>query len=85
MIKVPKTGGSLALIPILAGLSALGTLAGGVSRIRSNGGSRIQLGKGVYLNPHKSGGSYTIIRKSGAKRTGSGLKKTVTRKKKKYH
>ncbi|XP_050066057.1 uncharacterized protein LOC126555138 [Aphis gossypii] len=92
VIKVPKTGGSLALIPILAGLSALGTLAGGVSNIvktirsiRSNSGSPIQLGKGVYLNPHKSGGSYTIIRKSGAKRTGSGMKKTVTRRKKKYH
>jgi len=90
VIKVPKSGGSLALIPILAGLSALGTLAGGVSNIvktirsiRSNGGSPIQLGKGVYLNPHKSGGSYTIIRKSGAKRTGSGLKKTVTRRRKK--
>jgi len=87
VIKVPKTGGSLALIPILAGLSALGTLAGGVSNIvktirsiRSNGRSPIQLGKGVYLNPHKSGSSYTIIRKSGAKR----MKKTVTRKKK-YH
>jgi len=92
VIKVPKTGGSLALIPILAGLSALGTLAGGVSNIvktirsiRSNGGSPIQLGKGVYLNPHKSGGFYTIIRKSDAKHTGSGLKKTATRKKKKYH
>ncbi|KAL4105036.1 hypothetical protein QTP88_020311 [Uroleucon formosanum] len=33
IIRVPKTGGSLTLIPILAGLSALGTLAGGVANI----------------------------------------------------
>ncbi|KAL4123298.1 hypothetical protein QTP88_015496 [Uroleucon formosanum] len=48
IIKVPQTGGSLSLIPILAGLSALGTLAGGVANIvrtirgiRSNNGSQI--------------------------------------------
>jgi len=71
VIKVPKTGGSLALIPILAGLSALGTLAGGVSNIvktireiRSNHSAAIHLGKGMYLTPHKSAGSYTIVRKS---------------------
>ncbi|KAL4123169.1 hypothetical protein QTP88_015392 [Uroleucon formosanum] len=47
IIKVPQTGGSLSLIPILAGLSALGTLAGGVANIvrtirgiRSNNGSQ---------------------------------------------
>jgi len=81
-----------ALIPIIAALSALSTLAGGVSNIvktvrsiRLNDRSPIQLGKGVYLNPHKSGGSYTIVRKSGFRRSGSGLKNTVTKKKKIYH
>ncbi|KAL4083145.1 hypothetical protein QTP88_028475 [Uroleucon formosanum] len=49
IIKVPQTGGSLSLIPILAGLSALGTLAGGVANIvrtirgiRSNNGSQMK-------------------------------------------
>lgn len=71
IIRVPKTGGSLTLIPILAGLSALGTLAGGVANIvrtirgiRSNNGSQVHLGKGMYLTPYKNGGSYTIVRKS---------------------
>ena len=95
VIKVPKTGGALALIPILAGLSALGSLAGGVSNIvktirsiRSNSGSPIQLGKGMYLNPHKSGGgSYTIARKSsvrGSRKStaGNGLKKVAVKRKK---
>jgi len=93
VIKVPKTGGALALIPILAGLSALGSLAGGVSNIvktirsiRSNSGSPIKLGKGMYLNPHKSGGSYTIARKSSVcgsrKSTGNGLKKVAVKRKK---
>lgn len=33
VIKIPKTGGILPLIPIFAGLSALGALSGGVSGI----------------------------------------------------
>lgn len=33
MIPLPKTGGILPLIPIFAGLSALGTLAGGAAGI----------------------------------------------------
>lgn len=73
VIRVPKTGGSLNLIPVLAGLSALGTLAGGVANIvrtirgiRSNVGTSVHLGKGVYLRPYKSAGSYTIARKSSA-------------------
>lgn len=33
IIKVPKTGGILPLIPIFAGLSALGTLSGGAAAI----------------------------------------------------
>jgi len=33
VISIPKTGGVLPLIPIFAGLSALGTLAGGAAGI----------------------------------------------------
>lgn len=33
VIPIPKTGGILPLIPIFAGLSALGALAGGASQI----------------------------------------------------
>lgn len=33
IIPIPKTGGILPLIPIFAGLSALGTLAGGAAGI----------------------------------------------------
>ncbi|KAF0759201.1 death-associated inhibitor of apoptosis 1-like [Aphis craccivora] len=72
-IRVPKMGGSLTLIPVLAGLSALDTLAGGVANIvrtirgiRSNVGTSVHLGKGVYLRPYKSAGSYTIPQKSSA-------------------
>lgn len=74
VIKVPKTGGSLSLIPILSGLSALGALTGGVANIvktirgiRSSNGSPIHLGKGMYLTPYKSGSSYTIVRKCNAR------------------
>lgn len=92
IIRVPKTGGSLTLIPILAGLSALGTLAGGVANIvrtirgiRSNNGSQVHLGKGMYLSPYKNGGSYTIVRKSRTT-VGGGTakkgKKTAVKKKK---
>lgn len=73
VINVPKTGGALALIPILAGLSALGTLAGGAANviktirdITSKRGSSIQLGGGLYLEPYtnKSGDglSYKIVK-----------------------
>jgi len=96
IIKVPKTGGSLTLIPILAGLSALGTLAGGVANIvrtirgirSNNGGSQVHLGKGMYLSPYKNGGSYTIVRKSRTTVGGGGgggtakRKKTVVKRKK---
>ena len=94
VIRVPKTGGSLTLIPVLAGLSALGTLAGGVANIvrtirgiRSKTGSSVHLGKGVYLSPYKSAGSHTIARKSNAvasrKCVGSGSgKKTIKKRKK---
>lgn len=74
VIKVPKTGGALALIPILSGLSALGTLTGGVANVikvirgitsKRSGGPAIQLGGGLYLRPYesaKSGGGYKIAK-----------------------
>lgn len=74
IIQIPKTGGILPLIPIFAGLSALGALAGGASGIAKavtnaraakqqlNEAQRhnrsmesIALGKGMYLQPYKSG------------------------------
>ena len=69
IIPIPKTGGILPLIPIFAGLSALGSLAGGVATIvrtikavkKSNGektGATLQVsskGEGLYLKPYRSG------------------------------
>uniref|UniRef100_A0A8D8WN81 Phospholipase A2-like domain-containing protein n=1 Tax=Cacopsylla melanoneura TaxID=428564 RepID=A0A8D8WN81_9HEMI len=76
VLKVPSTvsGGFLpAAIPILAGLSALGSLAGGVSGIAkaiadfravSNSGSitPIKSGQGLYIKPYRNG--YGIISKN---------------------
>lgn len=66
IIKVPKTGGMLPLIPILAGLSAIGSLMGGVSNIvktahdlKSSRSTPVHLGNGLYLKPYK-GDSYII-------------------------
>lgn len=70
IIPIPKTGGLLPLIPIFAGLSALGSLAGGVASIvrtikgvkKANAGktgATLQLssksGCGLYLKPYRSG------------------------------
>lgn len=69
IIPIPKTGGVLPLIPIFAGLSALGSLAGGVAGIvrtikavknanAEKTGATLQLsskGKGLYLKPYRSG------------------------------
>ena len=69
IIPIPKTGGLLPLIPIFAGLSALGSLAGGAAGIvraiksakKSNDektGASLQLstkGNGLYLKPYRSG------------------------------
>lgn len=92
VIKVPKTGGSLSLIPVLAGLSALGTLSGGVANIvrtirgiRSGNQSPIHLGKGMYLSPHKGSGSYAIVKKSngrGSRKRAAGGKSKMARRKK---
>lgn len=67
VIPIPKTGGVLPLIPIFAGLSALGSLAGGAASIvqtiknirnsEKTGGS-LQLsskGTGLYLKPYRQG------------------------------
>lgn len=70
VIPVPKSGGVLPLIPIFAGLSALGSLAGGASAIaktvndflsakksfsQNKPKESIALGKGLYVKPYKNG------------------------------
>lgn len=69
VIPIPKTGGMLPLIPIFAGLSALGSLTGGVASVAKavgefNRTTPTHLGRGLYLAPHK-GGQYKIVRGSG--------------------
>jgi len=71
IIPIPKKGGVLPLIPIFAGLSALGALTGGVGNIvkvvkelNSGKNTPIHLGKGLYLAPHK-GSSYKIVKGKG--------------------
>ncbi|KAL4088846.1 hypothetical protein QTP88_023930 [Uroleucon formosanum] len=63
-ITIPKKGGVLPLIPIFAGLSALGALTGGVANVvkvanEFNRNTPSHLGKGLYLTPYK-GNSYKI-------------------------
>ncbi|KAL4091149.1 hypothetical protein QTP88_025886 [Uroleucon formosanum] len=63
-ITIPKKGGVLPLIPIFAGLSALGALTGGVANVvkvanEFNRNAPSHLGKGLYLTPYK-GNSYKI-------------------------
>ena len=71
IIPIPKKGGVLPLIPIFAGLSALGALTGGVGNIvkvvndlKSDKNAPIHLGKGLYLTPYK-GSSYKIVNGKG--------------------
>lgn len=56
-----RRGGVLPLLPIFAGLSALGSLAGGVSTvakvIRDSRNTKLA-GKGLYIRPYKSGNGY---------------------------
>lgn len=64
IITIPKRGGVLPLIPIFAGLSALGALTGGVANVvkvasEFNRNTPSHLGKGLYLTPYK-GNSYKI-------------------------
>lgn len=71
VIPIPKSGGILPLVPIFAGLSAIGSLAGGASAIynaikstnnakKKSGMGAIAVGKsirgdGLYLRPYKKG------------------------------
>ncbi|KAF0691759.1 Uncharacterized protein FWK35_00033267 [Aphis craccivora] len=66
-----KKGGVLPLIPIFAGLSALGALTGGIGSIvkvvndlKSDKNTPIHLGKGLYLAPYK-GSAYKIVKGNG--------------------
>ncbi|KAL4103210.1 hypothetical protein QTP88_010057 [Uroleucon formosanum] len=68
IIPISKKSCVLPLIPIFAGLSALGELTGGVANIvkvmkelNSGKNTPINLGKGLYLTPHK-GSSYKIVK-----------------------
>lgn len=73
IIRVPKSGGAIALIPTMSGLSALGMLAGGVSNIVkvishivSKNSAPVGLGRGLYLKPYSTtgGGAYKIAGKT---------------------
>jgi len=71
---VPKKGGVLPLIPIFAGLSALGALTGGVANVvkmanEFNRKTPSHLGNGVYLAPYK-GNSNKIVTPN---KTGGGV------------
>lgn len=69
IIPIPKSGGALPLIPILAGISAVGGAASGVSSIIKAigeiisakktlfpGGEKKQVGAGLYLYPYRKNG-----------------------------
>ena len=68
IIPIPKTGGFLPLIPIFAGLSALGSLAGGAAGIvravkeahkkrsdEKSGGALSARGNGLFFKPYRAG------------------------------
>lgn len=64
IVKIPKRGGVLPLIPIFAGLSALGALTGGVANVvkvanEFKRNTPSHLGNGLYLTPYKDN-SYKI-------------------------
>jgi len=85
IISIPKKGGVLPLIPIFAGLSALGALTGGVANVVKMAGefkrdSKSHLGGGLYITPYK-GNSYKIG--SGSTPLGGCSKTKKTRKNKK--
>lgn len=71
IIPIPKTGGKLSLLPIMAGLSALGTLSGGVTNLvktvrnwGSNKEGPTHIGSGLYIKPY-AGGKYKIEKGGG--------------------
>lgn len=71
IIPIPKTGGMLPLIPIIATISKIGAMAGGASAIvnairdivnmrekmknNPSEGQRRQVGNGLFLAPHRRG------------------------------
>lgn len=69
IIQLPKSGGVLPLLPILAGLSALGSIApsavgvyktineirNGNKRIAEHSANNVKVGNGLYLRPYKRG------------------------------
>lgn len=87
VIPIPKTGGMLPLIPIFAGLSALGALTGGIANVvktvsEFNRNEPSHLGRGLYLVPNR-GGTYKIEKGKGlylASRVGGSYKKNGARK-----
>lgn len=71
IIPISKRGGMLPLIPIFAGLSAFGSLTGGVSALvktvrewKSNNNKATHIGGGLYIKPYK-GGKYKIEKGEG--------------------
>lgn len=86
IIPIPKKGGVLPLVPIFAGLSALGALTGGISNVvktvkdfQSSRGTPIHLGKGLYLAPYKND-TYKVQKGNGLYlapyKSGGAVKKT---------
>lgn len=73
IIPIPKSGGVLPLVPIFAGLSALGSLAGGAASIfralksTNDGKNALKGGKGIIEvgNSKKGGGLYLRPYKKG--------------------
>lgn len=96
IIRVPKRGGVIGLIPILAGLSALGSLVGGAANVvkamenitsPKNGGgvgggdgSSLHLGSGLYFRPYSKSGAGYKITKC-AKKKNRKTTTTTTRRK----
>lgn len=82
VVPIPKKGGMLPLLPIFAGLSALGALTGGVSNVvktisEFNRKTSSHLGNGLFLRPHR-GNSYKI-ESDGKKLSKNYYKKTQTK------
>lgn len=81
IIPIPKTGGVLPLVPIFAGLSALGSLAGGAASIiraikstddgrkilKKQRSGNISVGRGLYLAPYRQGYGLYLSPYSGSK------------------
>lgn len=86
IIPIPRSGGMIPLISIFAGLSALGSLTGGISGMvktiqewKSNRNAPVHLSEGLYLTPHKDG-KYKVEKGAGlylAPYKGGLLKKNI--------